>query len=257
VVLPDETRNRSTPPVRYIDLATHRATVATHRDLATPGEARRDPYRSASAPSGARTLPHDHSVTRKEATVTTVEYTSDVREDIRAFGKAWWLFLITGVLWIFVSLLVLQFNLTSVTAIAVLMAVVLLMAAVEELFSAFTMAGWKWLHGLLGVLFLFGGIWAFAYPAQTFGTLALLIGWFLLFKGTFDIVVSLMNKDMHLWWFGLIAGIAEVIIAFWAVSYPGRSAVLLVLWVGFAALFRGIGQIILAFQIRQLGKAVA
>jgi uncharacterized membrane protein HdeD (DUF308 family) len=189
--------------------------------------------------------------------VTAVEYSSDVREDIRDFSRAWWLFLVTGILWILVSLLVLQFNLRSVTAIAIMTGIVILFAAAEELFAAFTMQGWKWLHGLLSVLFLIGGIWAFAYPAQTFGTLALLIGWFLLFKGTFDIIVSIMNRDVDLWWLGLIAGIAEVVIAFWAVSYPGRSAVLLVLWVGFAALFRGIGQIILAFQIRHLGKAVA
>jgi uncharacterized membrane protein HdeD (DUF308 family) len=189
--------------------------------------------------------------------VVAVDYPSDVREDIREFGRAWWLFLVTGILWILVSLLVLQFNLTSVTAIGIMTGIVILLASAEELFAAFVMPGWKWLHAVLGVLFLFGGIWAFVYPLQTFGTLAILIAWFLLFKGTFDIIVSLMNRDVELWWLGLIVGIAEIVIAFWAVGYPGRSAVLLVLWVGFGALFRGIGQIILAFQIRHLGKVAA
>jgi uncharacterized membrane protein HdeD (DUF308 family) len=189
--------------------------------------------------------------------MTAVEYDPDIREDIRGFSRAWWLFLITGILWILISLLVLQFNLRSAAVIALMTGVVILLAAVEETFAVFAMPGWKWLHAILAVLFFFGGIWAFAYPAQTFGTLALLIGWFLLFKGTFDIVVSLMNRDVDLWWLGLLVGIAEVVIAFWAVSYPGRSAVLLVLWVGFAAMFRGIGQIVLAFQIRHIGREMA
>ena len=123
--------------------------------------------------------------------------------------------------------------------------------------SAFVAPGWKWLHALLAVLFLFGGVWALAFPGQTFGTLALLIGWFLLIRGTFETVAALFNRDVDLWWLGLIAGIAQILIAFWAIGYPGRSAWLLVLWVGFAALFHGIGSIVLAFQIKHLGKAAA
>ena len=35
--------------------------------------------------------------------------------------------------------------------------------------------------------------------------------------------------------------------ALWALGYPGRSAWLLVLWVGFGAMFRGIGDLVAAF----------
>ena len=114
----------------------------------------------------------------------------------------------------------------------------------------FLTPGWKWAHALLAVLFGFGGIWAFAYPGQTFGTLAVLFGWYLLIKGTFDVTRSLMFHGEHLWWLGLIAGIAEIALAFWAVSYVGRSATLLVLWVGIGAAIRGIMTIVAAFDLR-------
>lgn len=181
----------------------------------------------------------------------------EVREDIRHFSKTWWLFLIAGIGWIFVSFFVLQFDLDSVWTIGIMFAVVMLLAGVNELVAMAAMPGWRWVHGLLGFLFVFGGIWALAYPGQTFGTLALLIGWFLLVKGTFDVVAGLSNRSVDLWWLTLVNGIIQIAIAFWAIGYPARSAWLLVLWVGISALMRGFSEIALAFQVRALRKEVA
>jgi uncharacterized membrane protein HdeD (DUF308 family) len=181
---------------------------------------------------------------------------TDVRADIRGFGLPWWLFLVTGLAWIFVSLFILQFDYDSVVTISLLTGVIFLMAAASEFGLALMMPGWKWLHGLLAVVFVFGGIWAFVYPGQTFGTLALLIGWFLLVNGTFDVVGALMNRDVHLWWLTFIGGAAQIVVAFWAIGYPGRSALLLVFWVGLSALARGITDIFLAFQVRDLQRVV-
>lgn len=181
----------------------------------------------------------------------------DVRSDLRSFTRAWWLFLVGGIAWIFVGFFVLQFDLDSVTTIGLLTGIVLLFAAIDEGVAVFTMPGWRWVHGLLAVLFLFGGIWALAYPGQTFGTLALLIGWYLLIKGSFDVAASLMSRSQPLWGLMLAAGLAQIALAFWAVGHPGRSAWLLVLWVGLGALGRGIGEIVVAFQVRSLHKELA
>ena len=45
---------------------------------------------------------------------------------------------------------------------------------------------------------------------MTFGVLAILLSWFLLLAGTFEIVASLMNRAAELWWLGLITGILMV-----------------------------------------------
>ena len=54
----------------------------------------------------------------------------------------------------------------------------------------------------------------------------------------------------------LAAGIVELAIGVWALGYPGRSAWLLVLWVGIGALMRGITEIVLAFKLRSARIAV-
>jgi uncharacterized membrane protein HdeD (DUF308 family) len=117
--------------------------------------------------------------------------------------------------------------------------------------------GWRWLHAVLGVLFVIGGVVAFLEPFQTFSVLASLVGFFLVIKGTFDFVIALAARhDSDLWWLLLIGGILEVLLGIWASAYPGRSAPLLILWVGIGAVIRGITQLVLSFQIRKLRKAV-
>lgn len=168
----------------------------------------------------------------------------------------WWMLLISGGFWILFSLAILQFDLRSVWSIAILTGVVLILAGLTELAVASIAPRLKWAHVLLGVLFLIGGIVAFAWPGETFLVLARLIGWYLLFLGTFEIIESLSRPRHELWWLRLIAGAATVGIAFWAADSFERSATLLVLWVGLGALFRGVNQILLAFQFRDVHDAV-
>ena len=162
-----------------------------------------------------------------------------------------WLLIIMGVLWILISLAVLSFDATSAALIGYMMAFVLIFAGVDEFVVMAAAPGWKWLHAVLGVLFVITGIAALLDPFQTFGILALLIGWYLLIKGTFDIVLAIAwHREMPLWGLTLAVGIGEVLIGLWALGYPGRSAWLLVLWVGIGAMFRGIGDLVAAFSNR-------
>jgi uncharacterized membrane protein HdeD (DUF308 family) len=167
-------------------------------------------------------------------------------------ARHWWMLLIAGICWVLISLAVLQFDLTSVWSIAILTGIVLIFAGVDELFTAVVSPSWKWVHGLLAVLFLAGGVIAFAWPKSTFEVIARLFAWYLLFKGTFDVIVAVENRGYELWWLLLITGIAEIVLAFWAVGYQGRAAALLILWVGIGALFRGVTNIFMAFQLRGL-----
>ena len=119
------------------------------------------------------------------------------------------------------------------------------------------MTGWKWAHAVMGGLFVLGGIAAFISPFQTFTVLASLIGFFLVLKGTFDFVIALaLRHDVDLWWMTLISGIIEMALGIWAIGYPGRSAALLLIWIGVGAIIRGVAEIVAAFHIRKLPEAV-
>lgn len=163
----------------------------------------------------------------------------------------WWVLLISGVAWVLLSLAILQFNLTSVWSIAILTGIVLCAAGVGEFAVATVAPRWKVAHALLGVLFLVGGIIAFVWPESTFVVLARLIGWYLIFLGAFEIADALTFRG-DLWVLRLIAGVATIAIAFWAVESLARSATLLVLWVGIGALMRGFSQMFTALEWRRI-----
>ena len=187
---------------------------------------------------------------------------AEVQELRREMAGYWWLFLITGILWILFSLMVLQFDMQSVVAIGILTGIAFIVAGFNEFMIMAVVRGWKWLHATLGVLFIITGIAALAWPSKTFVILANLVAWFLLFKGILDLVVAFAMKGEELWWVQLITGVLSIVIAFWAAGYPGRSVVLLILWVGISCLVRGVTELVLAFQLRGLrnrpvGPAVA
>ncbi len=52
-------------------------------------------------------------------------------------------------------------------------------------------------------------------------------------------------------------GIIEISLGFWAAGSFGRSAALLIVFVGAIALTRGITDIVLAFRLRKLGHDVS
>ncbi len=176
---------------------------------------------------------------------------SEAAEAHRLLGKTWWLFLITGIAWVVLAFVVLAWDPGTAALIGYLMGFVLIAAGINELVTIAFVDSWKWLHGVLGGLFVVTGFLALLEPFQTFGILALLIGWYLLFKGLGDLILSIVDRDaLHLWGLLLASGIIQMVIGIWAIGYPGRSAWLLILWVGIGALIRGITEIVVAFKLR-------
>ena len=176
---------------------------------------------------------------------------------VPAVGRWWWVLLVTGILWILLGLFVLQAHVDSAVLVGYLAAFWLIFAAVAEFVQLATFEGWRWLHAIVGVLFLIGGFAALATPFQTFMVLAALIGFFLVLKGTVDFVFGLMLRhEVELWWMTMVGGILEIILGIWAMGYPGRSAALLLIWIGIGAMIRGTVEIIGAFQLKKFPTAI-
>ena len=166
----------------------------------------------------------------------------------------WWVLTVTGVAWLVISFIILRFSTASVATIGILLGIVFLGAAASEIVIAATRASWGWLHILMSVLFVGGAIWSFATPFSAFWALAAVVGLLLLFRGSLDLVTSISSRDVNpTWWLGLVAGVLEILIGFWASQqlFPAR-AVLVIFWAGFFALFRGISDIVVAFELRKV-----
>jgi uncharacterized membrane protein HdeD (DUF308 family) len=167
-------------------------------------------------------------------------------------GGPWWALLLTGIAWLIVSVIVLRFRMTSVATIGVLIGVVFLAAMANEFLIAAVRRRWAWAHGLLGIFFLGGAIWAFVHPFDAFWSLASVIGLLLILQGGFVLISSIESRVINsAWWLGMLAGIGEIFVGFWASqqALPARG-VLLIIWVGLLAMFRGFTEIVLAFELK-------
>jgi uncharacterized membrane protein HdeD (DUF308 family) len=166
----------------------------------------------------------------------------------------WWLFIVLGIGWTLVALIVLRFDYKSVNAIALLFGFVALGAGVMEIGLIFLSRGWwKVLNILLAIVFIATGIISFIHPGDTFLALAAIFSFFLVFAGTFDIITSIAARhEIEVWWLQLVSGIIEVALGFWAAGYYGRSATLLIAWVAAFALIRGVRDFVFAFRVREL-----
>jgi uncharacterized membrane protein HdeD (DUF308 family) len=186
--------------------------------------------------------------------------TMDRLRGIRDVTRLWWVFLVTGLIWLVVSVMVLRFTTTSVTTVGVLVGVMFIGAGLNELLIfGVRSSGWRWLNLVLGLILLLGALYAFVNPEDTFWAIAAAFGLVLVLMGLVQIVSSVVERDVNeLWWLGLVVGIFELLLGFWASQqYVPARAALLILWVGFFALFRGITEIVLAFGMRGTGKQLA
>jgi len=181
------------------------------------------------------------------------------REVIEEAASRWWLFLLTGICWLIVALIIFQWDYKTVYAISILFGVIAIGAAINEFIAiAFSTTGWKIVHALMGVLFVIAGVWALAHPHNAFATLAALVGFFLIVKGVFDLTVAFVTKSQFdLWWLQLIIGLLEIVLAFWVAGSFRKSAILLVAYVGIVALSRGITEIFFAFKLKGLKRLAA
>jgi uncharacterized membrane protein HdeD (DUF308 family) len=178
----------------------------------------------------------------------------------RAVGRAlppWWLFLVTGIAWAIIGLILLRFNYSSVHAVSLLFGFVAIAAGVMELVMTFIAPGWwKLLNGVLALAFLVAGIVAFVHPGNTFVALAAVFSFVLVFAGLFDIIMSIAARhEVDVWWLQLIGGIILLFLGFWAAGDYGRSAVVLIAWVCAFAFIRGVRDIVYAFRVRELQHA--
>jgi uncharacterized membrane protein HdeD (DUF308 family) len=181
----------------------------------------------------------------------------------RGAARWWWTLLVAGLVWFLIGWVVLRANYTSLTTVGVLTGIVFLMAAVSEgAMAAVVTGGWKVWHIALGVFFVLGAIWAFVRPVNTFFALASVLGLLLFVQGFFYVTEAFVMRDASpYWWLQLTSGGLLVLLALWISTsdrvwtLAARSAFIL-LWVGFMAVFRGIRDIALAFELRRLGSQV-
>jgi uncharacterized membrane protein HdeD (DUF308 family) len=181
-------------------------------------------------------------------------------DDLPSPNAGWWLPVVAGLISVLFGFGVLSFNYATLWAVTIAAGIGFLLTGAADVAAGLNAKGSTRILGLvLGVLAIGAGIIAFVWPEATFVVLARLVAWLLLLRGVFGIVGAFEARARanELWWIPLVLSVLEVVVAVWAVRYPGRSVVLLVLWIGISAITRGLALITVGFSFRSLAKAEA
>jgi uncharacterized membrane protein HdeD (DUF308 family) len=181
---------------------------------------------------------------------------SEGREMLRGLSRFWWLWLVFGVGWIVISLVILQFDEASIKTVGVLIGLMFFISGLQQFAIAGMVERGRWLFALFGFLFVVAGVIAFISPEDTFAAIADILGFLFLIVGIFWIIQAFAERDeSDIWWLGLGAGILMVILAFWTGGqfFIEKQYTLLV-FAGIWALMSGVTDIVRAFQIRKLGE---
>ncbi len=180
------------------------------------------------------------------------------REAVAAASKLWWLSLVTGILWFFIAIVILQMDSASVKTVGVIVGAMFLFTGIEQFIVASAVQGWKWLWILFGVFFVLAGLWALFNPGATTAALADSLGFLFLLVAVFWIIEAFSTKGSNeLWWLGLLSGIIMLVLAFWvAGQFMFERVYILLVFAGIWAMLQGITNIIRAFQLKRLGKLI-
>jgi uncharacterized membrane protein HdeD (DUF308 family) len=179
---------------------------------------------------------------------------SEGRAILRGLARFWWLWLVFGIAWVLISLVILQFDDASITTVGILIGLMFFISGIQQFAIASMVDRGGWLYGLFGVLFVIAGVISFISPENTFAAIADILGFLFLIVGVFWIIQAFVERDENdVWWLGLGAGVLMIILAFWTGGqfFIEKQYTLLV-FAGIWALMSGVTDIVRAFQVRKL-----
>ncbi len=183
---------------------------------------------------------------------------AEARAALQGISRMWWLWLVFGLAWVIIGVVILQFDSASITTVGVIVGIMFLATGMQQFVVGAMADSGKWLFWIFGVLFLIAGILALISPENTFAALADILGFLFLIVGVFWVIQAFATREANeLWWFGLIAGLLMIVLAFWTGGqFFIEKAYLLLVFAGIWALMQGFVDIVRAFQIKKLGKYV-
>jgi uncharacterized membrane protein HdeD (DUF308 family) len=188
------------------------------------------------------------------------EVSADTRDAIEGVSGFWWMWLVTGTIWIVAALVVLQFDKASVSTVGLIIGLMFLFAGTQQFVNAaLTDGAARWLSIGFGALLTVAGVVALFNPKNTFAGMADILGFLFLCVAATWIVEALVTRDENdLWWLGLISGTLMAAMAFWTSGqFFIQKAYTLLVFAGIWALMKGVTDIVRAFQVRRLHRDLA
>ena len=168
-------------------------------------------------------------------------------------ARAWWTFILRGVIAILFGLVCLFFPPLAIIGLATLFGFWLIMDGVTGLTGAWSArgsGGW-WVSLLQGIAGLVAGFLAIVWPVITAFVLVLLVGAWAILTGVFEIWTAIrLREHIKGELFLAIAGVISALFGLYVVIFPG-AGILSVLWlIAVFALAFGVTLIALGWRLR-------
>ena len=166
--------------------------------------------------------------------------------------RRWWIVVVLGVVMAAIGLLLL-FNLfDAVKTLAVLVALGLAVAGVDEIAQA-DRHRVRWPSYVLGAIWLITAVVAISWPGVTLWALAAMVGIGLIAGGLAEIVFGVSyRRELPMWGVWLLDGACSVLLGILALAWPDATILALTILLGLRVLFRGIATIMFGLSLRTI-----
>ena len=174
------------------------------------------------------------------------------RAQIETLSRGWWVLLATGIVGI-VAGGIIAFADWTIGDLVVFIGTLLVVRGFFTTISIPVDGSLRTWSVVLGLLEIAVGVSVWVWPNPTLLFVAAYIGWLLMFRGVMTIIGSVSGRRF-VPYSGLIlvAGIVEVLVAFYLLANPGLTLVAVVLAFGLTAVFYGVLEVVLAFELKRL-----
>lgn len=170
-------------------------------------------------------------------------------------SRAWWVFLLFGLIGIAFGITLLVQPDASVLALVWAFGILSLADGLVSLFSVFRrdLALPRWLLLLYALVSIAFGVLAILQPAEMATALLWVLALWLIIAGIARIVFAIqVRKLVQGEWLLVLSGILVILLGVLFFANPGISLRVIAIWIGIGALLYGVLQIMVALRLRKL-----
>ena len=168
-------------------------------------------------------------------------------------AKSGWIIAL-GVIYLIAGFIALGSVMMATVASVLIVGVMMIIAGVAEVFSAFQIKSWGkfLLWALLGVLYIFAGFVTFENPLLAAVLLTLILGASLVASGIMRIFLGFSMKRETPWIWVVLSGVITLLLGLLILArWPVSSLYILGLFLGIDLIMAGVGWIGLGFGLRR------
>ena len=187
---------------------------------------------------------------------------NDVASGINGFSQTWvtpllrrWKLVVgLGMVMVVVGVLLLSNLADAVRTVALLVAIGLVLAGVDELAQA-ERHQIRWLSYVLAAIWFATALLALLWPGVTVWVLAVIVGVGMIVGGIAEsLFAARFRRELPMWGLWLVDGLFSVVIGVFALVWPRATILVLPIVLGIRVLLRGISTTAFGFSLRRLHR---